>query len=217
MPESESQFPASGGIRESSSLWTVPLSNERSRLSASESRRLKHPLLKALEGFENDVKHSDYTVHVLIERQTREYANAVKDVLKVLKNCSETVTKCENTWRGEDLNKTDYWISDHLEEELEVDLTDIARKIIKISEAVKSINEEDNLAFWTSQQHVMMLQHLVSFAKEMVKLRRKLDRMKGSLEDRVRNVRRVAIKCECEITNNLVPPDIYYQWGIVQK
>lgn len=171
----------------------------------------KPPLLKQLLSFSSEnnenVKHLEYAVHSMIQRQAREYVCAVEDVIWIFKSATERIHESASYWCGSDgqFSATDYSGG--------AELTEIGKNIVKISEAIKCIQDNDALTFWTSQQRSMVLQLLVSTSKSAVKLRRKLGRIKDCLEDRVRNVRRVAIRCNCEIRDNSVPLNIYNKWG----
>lgn len=180
-----------------------------------------HPLLQKIAEMEGCAKHGDYTAHVLIQKQARDYALTVEDALLLLKTATEQVIDKVQYWRGYDALDDDdidkcllEWKEATPGTNVErLQLTSVGRKIIKMSESIKSLHDEDTLAFWTSEQREEIFRHVVHLSEDIVKLRRKLERIKGSLEDRVRNVRRTAIKCECDITGNLVPSEIYYEWG----
>lgn len=189
---------------------SLPDFESKRRRSPDKLHLLKQLLLYSSENNE-DLKHFEYAVHSMIQRQAREYVCAVEDVIRVFKNATESVNDSASCWRGADCGSFNEFSAINQSEGAE--LTEIGRNIVKISEAVKCIQENDALTFWTSQQRSMVLQLLVSTSKSAVKLRRKMTRIKDSLEDRVRNVRRVAIKCNCEIRDNSVPNDVYNKWG----
>ncbi|ODN06135.1 hypothetical protein Ocin01_00561, partial [Orchesella cincta] len=162
---------------------------------------------------QEEVKHGEYAAHILLQKQTREYACAVEDSITLLRRGTEQISNSLTEWKGSpELFRE---ISSHsYDNKCFNELTRIGSKVLFLSEAVKRLHDENAVAFWTSGHREAIFQLLVSFSKDSVKLRRKLGRIKDTLGERVRGIRQVVIKYgrETGVTENLIPPSIYHEW-----
>ncbi|CAL8107011.1 unnamed protein product [Orchesella dallaii] len=173
----------------------------------------RQPLAPDLSLQQEEVKHGEYATHILLQKQTREYASAVEDSILLLKRGTEEMVKCLTDWKGSPEFMRDYKNFPH-DGKCFDELTHIGKEVLFMSETIKNLHNENAVAFWTSGYREAIFRRLISFSKDIVKLRRKLGRIKNSLKERVGSIRKVVLKygIETGVVENLVPPGIYHEW-----